>query len=283
MPDVVALPKLGRAAFSKIADLIYEDFGLAIKEDKFQLVEGRLQRFLVEEGFGSFDDYVDDLVRSRDVSKLSELANRLTTNHTFFYREKAHFDFLTEKGLPRLLALMGSAGERELRIWCAGCSFGDEPYTMAIVLEEFFKGREGSLDWAILATDLSERALECARAGVYEQDRISTLPAPWKLNHFSKMPDGRCQVKEGVKKKVIFRRFNLMNLEFPFKKRFHLILCRNVMIYFDQKTRDDLANRFYGHLVEGGFLFTGHSETITKGVTRFEYVCPAIFRKGKES
>ena len=166
---------------------------------------------------------------------------------------------------------------RDIRIWSAGCSSGDEAYTIAIILEEFLKGK-GKWNKQILATDISQNALKKARAGIYPMNEIEKLPKLWQKNYFERKDKENLIIKNNIKSEVIFRTFNLMN-KFPFKKKFHVIFCRNVMIYFDNQTKINLVNEFYDSLEDGGYLFIGHSETIERGKTKFKFIQPSIYKK----
>lgn len=239
----------------------------------------RLQKLLRSHGFLSFKQYYDYLRTDDTGQALNALINRVSTNHTFFFRESTHFDFFCTKVLPEIVAMMKRNNCRDLRIWCAGCSSGEEPYTLAMVMLEYFGQEYGMWDAGILATDISTRALNKAISGIYPADKINNVPFALKQRYFIHQGNGEWVITEKVKKEVTFRRFNLMNETFPFKKPFHVIFCRNVMIYFDQPTRDALVQKFYTQTVPGGYLFLGHSESIRTGKVPYEYIRPAVYRK----
>ncbi|MBN2694167.1 protein-glutamate O-methyltransferase CheR [bacterium] len=261
-----------------LRDLIYKDFGIVLPEQKKSLIEGRLQRTLRELSLTSFKDYYDYLIMDTTKKATTDLVNNITTNHTFFYREQEHFKFLFDNVLPEMTSKIKHSGKQDLRIWSAGCSSGEEPYTLISIMMEFFKAEYNSWNAGILATDISNRVLTIAKTGIYSDDRVNELPPHLKQKYFKKLSDGNWEVKDFVKKEVTFAHFNLMTPKFVFKKPFHVIFCRNVMIYFDQQTREELAQRFYDVLEPGGYLFIGHSESLGR-TPLFKYVKPSVYQK----
>ncbi len=245
-------------------------------EGKISLVEGRLQAILTKRGFKSFEEFADYVEKDRTGEAITLLVSRLTTNYTYFMREDKHYKFMTDTALPELVP---SIPDRDLRIWSAGCSSGEEPYTTAMVLSEYFSGMKSQWDTTVLATDISQKVLAEARRGVYPSDKLNNLSAELKMKYFKKLAGEEYQVKPELSKSVQFGVFNLME-PFPFKKKFHIIFCRNVMIYFNNQTRASLTERYYDALAPGGYLFIGLSETLANQKTRFDYVKPAIYRKG---
>lgn len=266
--------------FNALRTLIYDRFGINLTDQKRTLVTGRLQRVLAQHKFRSFGEYIDYLNRDASGQGLSELVNRISTNHTYFYREHEHFEFFLRKALPAVLSNPEVARQRDLRIWCAGCSSGEEAYTLVMLTMESLGSEYSQWNAGLLATDVSENALRIARAGLYSEDRVSPLPQDFRRKYFKPIGDGNLTVVDRLKQEITFRRFNLMNEQFPFKRPFHIIFCRNVMIYFDQPTRDTLVRKYYDLTVPGGYLFIGHSETIRGGTHGYNYVMPAVYRKG---
>lgn len=262
--------------FNHLADYIYSNYGIHLKSEKMTLVMGRLQNVLTQMNFNSFSEYYDYVVSDKTGEAAVTLMNRITTNHTFFMREPDHFDYFRDTVLPDLK--IKSAG-RDLRIWSAGCSSGEEPYTLAMIIDEFFGKDKPLWDTKILATDISERALSKAKTGVYAGRSIAALPYSWKLNYFSTLDSASSVISDKLRQEVIFRKFNLMAPVFTFRKKFHVIFCRNVMIYFDEKTKQELVNKFYDATENGGYLFIGHSESLNREATRYKYVMPAVYRK----
>lgn len=261
--------------FVKLTQFMKDNYGINLTR-KRTLIEGRLSNIILEKGFKSFTEYLDYVFNDKTGDEMVVLINRLTTNHTYFMREAKHFDFMRDTVLPYLSE---SVKDHDLRIWSAGCSTGEEPYTLEMILHDFFDLDSIPWDTQILATDISNRALNIARRGIYSEEAIKDVPAVWKLNYFEKVDEKNYRVCEKIRKDVIFREFNLMTKEFPFKKKFHVIFCRNVMIYFDQPTKEELINRFFEFTEPGGYLFIGHSESVNREASKYKYVMPAVYRK----
>jgi len=262
--------------FNQLAVYIKANYGINLKPEKKALVMGRLQNVLVQNGFRSFSEYYDYVVQDKTGSAAITLLDKITTNHTFFMREADHFHYFQDTVLPYL---SDKVEDRDLRIWCAGCSSGEEPYTLAMILDEYFGREKYFWDCKVLATDISSKVLDEARAGIYTNSEIGTLPAKWRLKFINKLDTEKSQINEKLRSEVVFRKFNLMEPVFPFKKKFHVIFCRNVMIYFDEKTKYELINKYYDLTEPGGFLFIGHSESLNRDQTRYKYVQPAVYRK----
>ncbi|MGE5677881.1 MAG: CheR family methyltransferase, partial [Pseudomonadota bacterium] len=242
--------------FKQLADYIKMNYGINLKKEKQTLVMGRLANVLSVKGFKSFSDYYDYVVADRTGEAVITLVDRITTNHTFFMREPEHFYFFKDQVLPYL---SGTVKDKDLRIWCAACSSGEESYTLAMILDEYFGNEKGAWDTKVLATDISDKVLTIARNGIYSKERIAPLPANWRLGYFSKLDNENLVVSEKIKNEVIYRKLNLMEERFPFKRRFHTIFIRNVMIYFDNETKEKLVNKLYDQMEPGGYLFIGHS------------------------
>lgn len=266
--------------FAGLRDLIHRRFGINLTEQKRSLLVGRLQKLMRTLGFNSFSQYIEYLTQDKSEQGLSELVDLISTNHTYFNREKDHFDYFLEIAFPAIVENLKRQNRRDLRIWCAGSSTGEEPYTLMMLMMEHLGNDYKNWDAGLLATDISDRALSAARAGVYSRDRVEQLPANLRNKYFTPVDNGHLAVKEQVKKEVTYRRFNLMNTHFPFKNPFQIIFCRNVMIYFDQPTRDALVARFHKFTEPGGYLFIGHSETLGRTQTLYRYLEPALYQKG---
>jgi len=265
--------------FNLLRQLVYDNFGINLTEQKRSLVVGRLHQLLRSHGFKTFKEYYDFLIRDRSHANLTELINRISTNYSFFYREKAHFDFFVQTALPGVVTRLKAQGSNDLRIWTAGCSTGEEPYMLAMLMHEYFGKQYFQWDAGILATDISDRALTFAHRGVYPDDRVKQVPTTLLNRYFTPQANGEVAVKEQIKREVTFRRLNLMNPQFPFRKPFQMIFCRNVMIYFDRETRDNLIRKFHNMTEPGGFLFIGHSETLGRDQGLYRYVMPATYQK----
>ncbi|MDT8900684.1 CheR family methyltransferase [Anaeroselena agilis] len=262
--------------FEELARYIKSQYGIRLGQEKKSLVLGRLGNLLSQQGFATFSEYFGHIMADKTGSAASTLVNRITTNHTYFMRETKHFDYFRTVVLPYLQA---HVKDRDLRIWSAGCSTGEEPYTLSMIIDEYFGLGKNEWDTKLLATDISETALNTARQGIYRQDDVATLPAAWRAAYTKKLDSERRAITETIKNEVIFRRLNLMDASFPFKKKFHVIFCRNVMIYFDARTRNELVRKFYDLTEPGGYLFIGHSESLNRDQTGYKYIMPAVYRK----
>lgn len=262
--------------YNKLASFIKKNYGIDLGTKKQALVMGRLNNVLIEQKISCFSEYFDYITSDSTGNALVTLVNKITTNHTFFMRENDHFVFFKDIVLPYLV---NTERKKDLRIWSAGCSSGEEPYTLAMILDEFFGKGKMFWDTKILATDISSKALDRAIKGEYANEELKVLPPNWYLTYFNKLNNEKSVIIDKIKNEVIFRKFNLMNEVFPFKQKFHVIFCRNVMIYFDNDTKNTLVNKFYDLLEYGGYLFIGHSESLDRDKTHFKYIKPAIYRK----
>ncbi|KPK00552.1 MAG: chemotaxis protein CheR [Desulfobacterales bacterium SG8_35] len=265
--------------FHLLRDLVYTRLGINLTEKKRSMLIGRLQKLLRTSGFNSFQDYYDYLVAEPKAEAMIELVNRVTTNYSFFYRGRSHFEFFSQRAFPEVLETLRKRNSRDIRIWTAGCSTGEEPYMLIMLMIEGLGMEYRLWDGGILATDISEKALLFARQGIYPDGRATELPPLLKKKYFNVMPDGQLAVKDLVKREVVFRKFNLKNETFPFEKPFQIIFCRNVMIYFDKQTRDKLLQHFHAVTEPGGYLFIGHSETLGREQQNYKYIMPAVYQK----
>ena len=261
--------------FKRLVAYIKEHYGLNL-EKKRTLVEGRLHNIIREYGFTEIGDFLQQCYLDKSGELLVVLLNRLTTNHTYFMREWDHFEIYRDQVLP---FWKSQIKDNDLRIWSAGCSLGNEPYTLAMINNDFFGPLISQWDCKILATDISVRALTEARNGVYSADVVKDVPMQWRQKYFVKLNDGAYKVDEKIRDSVIYKIFNLMDKQLPFRKKFHCIFCRNVMIYFDRETRAELINRFYSALEPGGFFFVGQSEALEKKESPFVAIKSAAYRK----
>ena len=251
-----------------------------MNEQKKSLVVERLQKTLRTGQFESFRAYYDYVMRDRSGKALLELVDRISTNHTHFFREKDHFVFMQTTWLPALKKAAQTAGKKkDIRIWSAGCSSGEEPYTIAMLLADQFEMDGSGWDIGILATDISTTVLEKAQAGLYSDTQLEQVPDVFKRKFFRPTGDGLYTVTPAIKELVMFRRLNLMNKEYPFKGQFQIIFCRNVMIYFDEPVRNELLQRYHRYLEPDGYLFIGHSESIGRDNKYFRFIRPAIYQK----
>lgn len=266
--------------FRIITEMVYKHCGIHLDDEKKELVRSRLSKRLRLLGFVSYSDYVDYICQDKGRDEFSSFIDSISTNFTSFFRERQHFDFLEKQFLPRHLDSKARKNDYRLRIWCAGCSSGEELYTIAITILDTI-GDNLRWDVKILATDISTRMLEAARKGVYEQAKIEPLSPAQRQKYLlvSKSQGHKLyEVKPELKKMTIVRYLNFMD-EWPIHTTLDFIFCRNVMIYFDRSTQQKLVSRFWDLLEPGGILFTGHSESLTGIIHSFKYIKPAVYQK----
>lgn len=260
--------------FQSLVSFVHTKYGINLEKKRI-LIEGRLSNMLTERGYTHFEEYMEVLFKDKTGTEVTTLLNKLTTNHTFFLREIEHFDFMTQQVLP---LFEQSCKNHDIRIWSAGCSSGQEPYTMAMAISEYFGSRKSGWDTTILATDISAQALEKAQKATYTKDELKDVPPNWLAKYFKDNKNGTYTVCDAIRKEITFRPLNLME-PLKFAKPFDLIFCRNVMIYFDAPTKDKLIDKFYDVTAMGGFLFIGHSEVINRETAKYAYIRPAIYQK----
>ena len=261
--------------FRRIARYMSEHYGIEMK-DKRSIVEGRLENHVGELGYHSYTEIMNAAEHNPKGPEDKLLVDILTTNYTYFMREFEHFEFWKNEVLPELKRM--EEHSRDLRVWCGASSTGEEPYTIAMVLSDYFGLDSCEWDTGILATEESVQALETEVRGIYPMEKIDMLPYGWKERYFRRVDSGYYQAVRALRKKITFSKLNLMD-QFLFKKKMHTIFMKNVMIYFDNETRIDLLNRVYDVLEPGGYLFIGMTENIDRNRTGFEYVRPAVYRK----
>ncbi len=267
------------AEFNEIREIIYTRFGISLGEHKRSLVIGRLRKLALQKGFNSFAELVSFVKTDPSGSSLQEMIDRMSTNHTFFFREKQHFQLLSEKILPEIVERLQKSRSHDLRIWCAAASTGEEPYSIIMTLMNYFGKDYQNWQAGLLATDISSRVIEKAVSGVYSDEQIQNIPESMRKLYLQRLDQENWIFTREVRKEITFRRFNLMNQVFPFRKPFHIIFCRNVMIYFDVPTRNKLIEKMYQVTAPGGYLFIGHSESIRTPECPYDYIQPAVFRK----
>ncbi len=270
-PPVFGDATLSAAHFERIISMLYDHCGIRMRAGKEGLVRARLAKRLRAVGVSDFDAYLDVVTGDPARREFTEMVDVLTTNKTSFFREAAHFDYLQDVVLP--------AATAPLRFWSAGCSSGEEPYTLAMLLNETLPS-SAVKSAKILATDISHRVLATAKAGRYSSDALADVPAAllqkyWKtagsaggVSQFEALP--------ALRDLIQFGRLNLME-QWPMRGPFDAIFCRNVMIYFDKATQQALVERYWALLRPGGHLFVGHSESLTGMAHRFKYVQPAVY------
>ena len=269
-----AAPVLKPAEFEKFRLLAYEHFGLDLHNGKQGLVSARLGKKLRELGLKSFQAYYDYVMADRSGAALESMVDQLTTNHTSFFREPRHFEFLRKTVYPTLRT------RSQINIWSAACSSGEEPYSIAMsMLEE--APQEVAYKVRIKATDISTRVLERAKNGVYPAERFDGIPIDIMHRYLLKGQNAAANTyrfKNEVRSMIEFGRLNLMD-ELPSSPLFSVIFCRNIMIYFDKPTQQSLVQRLTERIEEGGYLFIGHSESLNSISHSLEYISPATYRK----
>jgi len=262
--------------FFRIYRLLKDRYGINMERKK-EIVQGRLENYIHINGYQNYSEYLYALFADKTGKLEQELVNILTTNHTFFMREFEHFEYLRRVVLPQLR--ISEERRKDLCIWCGAASTGQEPYMLAMLLKEFFGLEHERWDTKVLATDIATEALSYAIKGVYDIEQIACLPDVWKRRFLRPLDNGRqFEITKEIKDEVLFRRLNLMD-EFPFKRRMHIVFLRNVMIYFDKETKDELIAKVYEAMEPGGYLFVGKTETIDRNNTPFRMIQPSIFRK----
>jgi chemotaxis protein methyltransferase CheR len=269
--------------YHKIAEFVHKTAGINLLEGKKELIRTRLGKRMRLLQINDFRTYFKHVMSDETGEEIVFLLDALATNLTSFFREDQHFDFMGKTLLPLLEAKRREKGSHRLRIWSAACSSGEEPYTIAMVVMEKspYFGTGG--DCKILATDISTKVLNIAKQGMYGPERVKTVPPMLVSKYFQKTGDREhhmYQIIPQLRNLIAFRRLNLMD-PLPFKNPLDLIFCRNVMIYFDKETIGQLVSKYYQILAPGGYLFIGHSESLSGFAHDFKYVQPCIYQKAE--
>jgi chemotaxis protein methyltransferase CheR len=277
------LSTIGDPEFDYIKDLLYKETGIFLAPHKKIMVQSRLNNRLRTLNIASYIDYVSQLKKDPKFAaqEMQELINRLTTNKTDFFRENHHFDFLKNKFFPELEEANKNVTNKSLRIWCSASSTGEEPYSLAICVHDFFQSRPG-WNLKIYASDIDTAVLKTAQEGIYKADRLDPVSDAMKSKHFIKQTKGDhvfYEAKAHLKSLLEFRQINLLNHPFPFKEKMDLIFCRNVVIYFDKPTQKTLFMQFDEQLKPFGYLVLGHSETMFGISDRFKFLGHTIYQK----
>lgn len=265
--------------FNRLAEFIYAECGIKLPPTKKTMLEARLHKRLRMLGFSNYTAYCDYLFSPRGLeNELIDLIDTVTTNTTEFFREPKHFEVLIQRVLPEFSRRFGPGVP--LRLWSAGCSTGEEPYTLGVVLSEFALRNQG-FNFNILATDISTRVLKRAMSATYSQDKVEGFPMEYKKRYLLRGKGrsiGLVRFARELRDRIRFERLNFME-EFAFDKPKHIIFCRNVIIYFDRKTQENLLARFCRCLEKGGHLFIGHSESITGMDLPLTPIAPTVYRR----
>ena len=274
----MATIELRDADFEKISRFVYDLCGIHLHEGKKELVKARLSKRLREGNFKSFSDYYRFVTTQDGADELITMIDSLSTNLTSFFREGEHFKKLQEI-VPEMTSTPKAGRIPKLRIWSAGCSTGEEPYSIAMTLREIFGGNP--VDIKITASDISTRVLDTAIKAIYPVEKVGSV-SPVLLKKYFQVGQGNWKgyyrIKKEIQEMVDFMRFNLMEI-LRTNDPFDIIFCRNVMIYFDKTTQGNMVNKFYGYLKEGGYLFVGRSESLTGLHHRYKYIEPSVYRK----
>lgn len=266
--------------YSRLRRLIYEQAGIALGSGRKTMLEVRIKRRLKALSISSYSQYCDYLFSRQGMNEeLVRLIDVVTTNKTDFFREPRHFEFLTSRALPAIVSATG--GTRPILVWSAGCSTGEEPYTLAMVLSEYATAHPG-FAFRILATDISTTVLEKAALGIYPADAARPVPAALKVKYFLRSRNresGRVRVVPELRRLVQFRRLNFMESDYGIAEKVDAIFCRNVIIYFDRPTQQHILGKLSQHLKPGGYLFVGHAETLHELDLPLVSVAPALYRR----
>jgi chemotaxis protein methyltransferase CheR len=272
---------LSKQDFHQLSAFIYSELGIKMSDGKITMLTGRLSRRLRALNLSSFGEYCDFLFSPEGLEKeLIHLVNAVTTNKTDFFREPGHFDYLTGTTIPVLQKQQRFDTRNRLKIWSAGCSTGEEPYTLSMVLTDFMAKKAG-FDFDILATDISSRVLEMARRAVYPIQQAKPITAPFRKKYLLKGRDEKnpqVRIVPEIRQKIRFGRLNFMADDFGLPSKVDVIFCRNVIIYFDKPTQEKLMQKFCRYLKPDGYLFLGHSESLHGYDTTLEQVAPTIYR-----
>jgi chemotaxis protein methyltransferase CheR len=265
--------------FARLTSFIYAEAGICLGPEKKTMLEGRLKQRLRElhiESYGHYCEYLLGADGLRD--EKTSFIDVVTTNKTDFFREPKHFDYLTQRALPEM---MSRSGGQPLLFWSAGCSSGEEPYTLAIVLNEYAEAHPG-FRFRILATDISTRVLGRAELGIYSSDTVEPIPAPLRRKYVMRSRErdsDRARMVPELRRLVEFRRLNFMDADYGLSEKAEGIFCRNVIIYFDRATQEKILRRLTNQLKPGGYLFVGHSETLHDMNLPLEALAPALYRR----
>lgn len=271
--------RLSDADFNFLCQFVYDCSGIVLNDSKREMVYRRLTRIIRERKLSSFTEYCA-LLKTSSSDEKDYFINAITTNLTSFFREMHHFDYLMKYEIPRLIDEK-SKGNRRLRVWSSASSTGEEPYSIAITLAESFRGKFDGWDVKILATDIDSNVLATGKTGEYSAKRIEDISVNYQQKYFYRGAGANkslVKVDKKLKKLITFKQLNLLH-EWPMKGPFDIIFCRNVIIYFDKKTQNDLFARYYELLAPGGLLILGHSENLGNYQQYFENVGRTIFRK----
>jgi len=269
--------RLKEEEFAEIVEYMRQNYGINLEKKK-TLIECRMSKELEKQGVETFGRYMELLKKDTSGTIASNMVSRLTTNYTYFMREQAHFNILRDHILPELFK---NHSRGFLNVWCAGCSTGEECYTIAMILQDYRERTGNLMNYRILATDISNQVLDKARKGIYTAKEAEALPAEWKNKYFRAEGTKSYCVDERLKQNIRFQNQNLLSPGIG-TEQFDLIFCRNVMIYFDKKAKETLVKKLEAGLKPEGYLVIGHAELLNRGEIQLEPVFPAVYKKYKE-
>jgi chemotaxis protein methyltransferase CheR len=278
---IAEIKDLTREDYDKIRALVYEKSGINLGEHKMQLVRARLGKRVRQGGFKSFTEYFKFVEEDPSGEQLSQLLDSISTNTTHLFREIRHFELLASLLSQWMEDRSWRASNNSIRIWSSASSSGEEPYSVAMVAHDVLQHYPG-VELKILATDISTRMLDLARQGIFDASRVDSVPPKYRNRYLQRIErDGEpyMQIAPELKQLIKFGRFNLMTPQFPFRRGFHIIFCRNVMIYFDRPTQQNLVQKLSQHLLKGGYLLIGHSESLNNLSHSMAYIEPTVYRK----
>lgn len=266
---------LSERSFRMLKEIIKYHSGINLNNTKIELVKNRLRKRLKARNLNSFLEYCELLQSDLGEEEIPFMIDAISTNITYFFRERAHYRFLNDHALPAISENLGSI--KKLKIWSAACSSGEEPYSIAMIANAFFEN--ASVDLKILATDINSEVLEVARRGIYGKQKLDEIPNYFREKYFKSHGEDFFKINSGLAGSVYFRKLNLVDRDFPFKGTFEIIFCRNTLIYFDSLVQKQVVEKFRHYLKKGGYLFLGHAESLNGKVDGFEFVAPAIYKK----
>ena len=271
--------ELSNSEFDKLSKFIMSEYGIKMPPEKKVMLQSRLQKRLKFLNMSNFKDYLEYLFSPHGQSEeVIHMMDVVSTNKTDFFRESIHFDYMLTTALPKILKLGDS---RNIEIWSAGCSSGEEPYTIAITMSEF-KETHTNIDYRIFCTDISTKMLQHALNGVYKEERVVDIPFVLKKKYFLRSKnrdDQKVRVIKPLRDKTNYSRLNLLELPTTNTPKYHIIFCRNVLIYFDRPTQFKILNALCSNIVSGGYLFLGHSESISGFELPIKTQIPTVFQK----
>lgn len=264
-----------------VRQTVYQNSRINLGPSKKELVMARLSKRLRALGLSSYRDYIQLLQTHHGKDEMTNLIDSISTNHTYFFREPQHFDFLLNEVLPKICQPTPGNFGKTLRVWSAATSTGEEPYSIALLLDDYLKASR-SWNWRILCTDISTKVLKKAQDGVFAAEKVDKIRPEWLNSYFERIPGemgDSYRASMALRRRMQFISLNLLAPSYPFVEQFQVIFCRNVMIYFDKPTQQELVQKLSKHLEPGGYLIIGHAESLTGVSHDLKLIKPSIYRK----